>query len=102
VEQWSTSVSAVINLLAPLKTGKNTAFWDVTLCGSCKNSRFGGTYRFRNVGSYKRHTALTSQKAWFFIVTAVKPQILQGPGRFLVAPQLAPFLHGLSSMELVS
>jgi hypothetical protein len=22
---------------------KNGAFWDVTLCGSCKNRRFGGT-----------------------------------------------------------
>jgi hypothetical protein len=23
---------------------KNAAFWYVTLCGSCKNRRFGGTY----------------------------------------------------------
>jgi hypothetical protein len=22
---------------------KNDVFWDVTLCGSCKNQRFGGT-----------------------------------------------------------
>jgi hypothetical protein len=22
---------------------KNAVFWDVTLCGSCKNRRFGGT-----------------------------------------------------------
>jgi hypothetical protein len=25
-------------------TMKNTVFWDVTPCGSCKNRRFGGTY----------------------------------------------------------
>jgi hypothetical protein len=24
-------------------TMKNVIFWDVTLCGSCKNRRFGGT-----------------------------------------------------------
>jgi hypothetical protein len=26
-------------------TMKNAVFWDITPCGSCKNSRFGGTYR---------------------------------------------------------
>jgi hypothetical protein len=52
---------------------KNGVFWDVTPCGSCKNRRFGGGARFlRNVSSYKSHTALTSQKTPFFIVTAVK------------------------------
>jgi hypothetical protein len=24
---------------------KNGVFWDVTMCGSCKNRRFGGTLR---------------------------------------------------------
>jgi hypothetical protein len=38
-------------------TMKNVVFWDVTPCGSCKNRRFGGTWRLRNVGSYKSHTA---------------------------------------------
>jgi hypothetical protein len=46
-------------------TMKNGIFWDVTLCGSCKNWHFGGTSchpddggaKFlRNVGSYKSHT----------------------------------------------
>jgi hypothetical protein len=32
----------------------------------------GGAKLFRNVGSYKSHMALTSQKTPFFIVTAVK------------------------------
>jgi hypothetical protein len=26
-------------------TMKNAVFWDVVLCGFCKNQRFGGTYR---------------------------------------------------------
>jgi hypothetical protein len=26
-------------------TMKNGVFWDVTLCGSCTNRRFGGTYK---------------------------------------------------------
>jgi hypothetical protein len=26
-------------------TMKNAVFWDMTLCGSCKNCSFGGAYR---------------------------------------------------------
>jgi hypothetical protein len=29
---------------------KNVVFWDVTPCGSCKNRRFGTTYRLRHQG----------------------------------------------------
>jgi hypothetical protein len=29
---------------------KNDVFWDVTACGSCKNRRFGETYRLRPQG----------------------------------------------------
>jgi hypothetical protein len=29
---------------------KNAVFWDVTSCGSCKNRRFGGTYRLLHHG----------------------------------------------------
>jgi hypothetical protein len=29
---------------------KNVIFWDVLTCGSCRNRRFGGTYRFRLQG----------------------------------------------------
>jgi hypothetical protein len=29
---------------------KNGVFWDVTLRGSCKNGRFGGTYRLHHHG----------------------------------------------------
>jgi hypothetical protein len=28
----------------------NTVFWVVTLCGSCMNRRFGGTYRLHHQG----------------------------------------------------
>jgi hypothetical protein len=29
---------------------KNAVFWDVVSCGSCKNRRFGGTYRLHHQG----------------------------------------------------
>jgi hypothetical protein len=29
---------------------KNDGFWDVTPCGSCKNRRFGGTWRLLHQG----------------------------------------------------
>jgi hypothetical protein len=29
---------------------KSAVFWDVTLCGSCKHRRVGGTYRLRHQG----------------------------------------------------
>jgi hypothetical protein len=32
---------------------KNGVFWDVTPCGSCKNRRFGGTYRLFQQGETK-------------------------------------------------
>jgi hypothetical protein len=27
---------------------KNAVFWDITLCGSCRNIRFGGMYRLHH------------------------------------------------------
>jgi hypothetical protein len=35
-------------------TMKNGVFWDVTPCGSCKNRRFGGTYRLLHQGDKNR------------------------------------------------
>jgi hypothetical protein len=47
-------------------TMKNGVFWDVTLCGSCKNRRFGRTYRLHNRGDKNRWTrknvSLTSNR----------------------------------------
>jgi hypothetical protein len=47
---------------------KNGVFWDVMLCGSSKNRRFGGTH------------SVTSQKTPLFIVTAVKTSNLAQHG----------------------
>jgi hypothetical protein len=33
---------------------KNGVFWEVTLCDSCKNRRFGGTYRLLHQGDKNR------------------------------------------------
>jgi hypothetical protein len=45
-------------------TMKNAVFLDVTLCGSCNNRRFGGTYRLHNrvtrVGELRTTLAVTS------------------------------------------
>jgi hypothetical protein len=35
-------------------TMKNAVFWEVTLCGSCKNRRFGGTWRLHHQGDKNR------------------------------------------------
>jgi hypothetical protein len=35
---------------------KNTVFWDVMRRGSCKNRRFGGTYRLHHQGDKNQRT----------------------------------------------
>jgi hypothetical protein len=35
-------------------TMKNAVFWDVRPCGSCKDRRFGGTYRHHHQGDKNR------------------------------------------------
>jgi hypothetical protein len=35
-------------------TMKNGIFWDVTLCASCKDRRFGGIYRLKHQGDKSR------------------------------------------------
>jgi hypothetical protein len=43
---------------------KNAVFWDVTPCGSCKNLRFGETYRPHHQSDKNRGAvAVTSQRA---------------------------------------
>jgi hypothetical protein len=37
-----------------LSTLKNGVFWVVTPCGSCKNRRFGGTWRLLHQGDKNR------------------------------------------------
>jgi hypothetical protein len=41
-------------LLYNVRKFKNTVFSDVTRCGSCKNLRFGGTYRLHHQGDNNR------------------------------------------------
>jgi hypothetical protein len=46
---------------------KNGFFWDVTPCGSCKNRRFAGTYRFHHqggrIGELGTTLAITSDRS---------------------------------------
>jgi hypothetical protein len=42
---------------------KNTVFWDVALCRSCVNQRFGGTYRLHLQGKKIRERG-TSVSRW--------------------------------------
>jgi cytidine deaminase len=58
---------------------KNGVFWDVTPCGSCKNRRFGGTWRLHyqsdknrgtrnNVVRFEFSTAVTMKSGVFWDV----------------------------------
>jgi hypothetical protein len=47
-QKWDTWKLTNRNLL------KNGVFWDVTLCGSCKNRLFGGTWRLLHQGDKNR------------------------------------------------
>jgi hypothetical protein len=62
---------------------KKVAFWDVTLCGSCKKRRFGGTYRLHpqvhknrrarnNISSKWQAKHAAKREVTVLIVTAVK------------------------------
>jgi hypothetical protein len=46
-------------LLRTVMTLKNGVFWVVTPCGSCKNRRFGGTWRLLHQGDKNRCTRMT-------------------------------------------
>jgi hypothetical protein len=55
VLQYSVSgVSDITFDVFTVVTMKNFVFWDVTLYGSCKNQRFGGTYRLHHQGDKNR------------------------------------------------
>jgi hypothetical protein len=46
-----------LRLSRVIRKVKNTVFWDVTPCGSCKKPVDGGAELLRNVGFCKSHTA---------------------------------------------
>jgi hypothetical protein len=73
-----------------IRKRKNAVFWNVAPCRYCGNRSFGWTYRLhlqgiRNPLARNQHekVAATSQKTAFFIVTAVKHQILHQEETFL-------------------
>jgi Rieske Fe-S protein len=48
---------------------KNAVFWDVTPRGSCKNQRFGGTYRLHHQGERISEVGITLRFEVFTAVT---------------------------------
>jgi hypothetical protein len=48
---------------------RNGVFWNVTPCGSCKNRRFGGTYRLHHQGDNNRGTSYGSDPTSPILVT---------------------------------
>jgi hypothetical protein len=51
-------------LIQTIMNSENAVFWNVTPCGSCKNSSFGGTYRLHyqgdKIGDLGKTLAVTS------------------------------------------
>jgi hypothetical protein len=59
-------------------TLKNGVFWDVMLCGSCKNRRFGGTYapiiRVTRIGELGTTLAVTKcREHWMRVMANIVP-----------------------------
>jgi hypothetical protein len=46
---------------------KNSVFWHVKTCGSCKNRHFGGRYRLHHQGDKKRNTSISSTLLVFLV-----------------------------------
>jgi hypothetical protein len=42
---WRSAIQCAVSVRDKVVVMKNGVFWDVTPCGSCKNRRFGGTWR---------------------------------------------------------
>jgi hypothetical protein len=51
---WYFETMSVIKTQHHYSTQKNGVFWVVTQCGSCKNRRFGGTWRLLHQGDKNR------------------------------------------------
>jgi hypothetical protein len=50
VQKLFVTSAYIISESITIEQVKNADFWDVTPCGSCKNRRFGGTYRLHHEG----------------------------------------------------
>jgi hypothetical protein len=64
---------------------KNAAFWDMVLCGSCKNQRFGGTYCLlaRRIGelgtlAVTSNYSMLRRHFYFLIIKSVSRECLWG------------------------
>jgi hypothetical protein len=60
-----TITGMIINVHENLKNG---VFWVVTPCGSCKNRRFGGTWRLLHQGDKNRRN---TSGIWYFFAAYV-------------------------------
>jgi hypothetical protein len=54
-DQWKESIIVRFEVFTAV-TMKNGVFWVVTPCGSCKNRRFGATWRLLHQGDKNRRT----------------------------------------------
>jgi hypothetical protein len=66
---------------------KNGVFWDVTLCGSCKNRRFGelsASIRVTRIGELGTTLAVTSNRRTLRRNTKSGSPILEGGAEFLL------------------
>jgi hypothetical protein len=78
---------------------KNGVFFDVTMCGSCKNRRFGGTYRLhhqsgKNQRDMNNVVASSFNLSTLMMETIVPPKcsFLQEP-HFVTSQNMVVFLH---------
>jgi hypothetical protein len=56
---------------------KNAIFWDLTLCGSCKNQHFGGMYGLHHQGDKSRQArnniVFLHSMLWLLVTANVIP-----------------------------
>jgi hypothetical protein len=51
-----------VKLISELLLMKNAVVWDVTPCGSCKNRRFGRTYRLHHEGEINQRATADEER----------------------------------------
>jgi hypothetical protein len=61
---WNTQQNCVRFEVFTAVTTKNAVFWDVALCRSCVNRRFGGTYRLHLQGRRKSQARNQRDSIW--------------------------------------
>jgi hypothetical protein len=74
-------------------TMKKAIFWDVMLCGSCKNRSFRGTYSLHDQGDKKPHS-VTSEKMEFFKIIST---VITTSNWFVCIISVCPFIYSYIS-----